>query len=128
MIRSFTLCYELSSGWIFIVLIVKLRFSVPPQIHQFDFGEEAINSGDTVMATCFVAKGDLPITIRWSINDKPIDKLDGVSTMNANKRASQITIESVQNYHIGEYKCLAENKAGVAEFSTFLKVNGTSMF
>lgn len=99
---------------------------VPPQIHPFDFGQEAINSGEIVMATCLIPKGDLPIKIYWTLNDKRITELDGIAAINPNKRASQLTIESVQAQHRGEYKCLAENKAGIAEFSTFLNVNGIS--
>ena len=102
-----------------------MYFIVPPQIHQFDFGEEAINSGDAVMAVCFVTKGDLPITIKWIFNNKPIGQFDGITTINTNKRGNQITIDSVQDHHRGEYKCVAKNKAGVAEFSAFLNVNGT---
>jgi Down syndrome cell adhesion protein 1 len=40
-----------------------------------------------------------------------------------NKRASQLTIESAQDHHVGEYRCIAENKAGVTEFSAHLNVN-----
>ena len=104
---------------------IYLYFIVPPQIHQFDFGEEAINSGDVVMAVCLVTKGDLPITIEWTFNNKPIDRFDGITTISTNKRGNQITIESVQDYNRGEYKCIAKNKAGVAEFSAFLNVIGT---
>ncbi|CAH1375628.1 unnamed protein product [Tenebrio molitor] len=71
------------------------------------------------MTNCLVMKGDLPIKIHWKINE-----FDGITAMNTNKRASQLTIESVQDYHRGEYKCVAENRAGIAEFATFLNVNG----
>lgn len=111
----------------FLFILSLYHFSVSPQIHPFDFGEEASNSGDIVMATCLVTKGDLPIKIRWTMNNRPVNELDGISTMNTNKRANQITIESVQHHHRGEYKCLAENKAGVAEFSAFLNVNGIGL-
>ena len=111
-----------------VLFILSLNhFAVPPQIHPFDFGEEASNSGDIVMATCLITKGDLPVTMRWTLNNKPVNELDGISTTNANKRANQITIESVQDHHRGEYKCLAENKAGVAEFSAILNVNGIGL-
>jgi hypothetical protein len=102
------------------------RFSVPPQIHPFDFGEEAVNSGDIIITTCVVTKGDMPIEIHWTLNDKPFNQFDGVAVMNTNKRASQLTIESVQAHHRGEYKCIAKNDAGLAEYSAFLNVNGIS--
>jgi Down syndrome cell adhesion protein 1 len=103
---------------------LEVQVMVPPQINPFDFGQEAINSGDIIMTTCLVTKGDLPLKIHWTFDNKQITQYDGITAVNANKRASQLTIESVQDYHRGEYKCIAENKAGVAEFATFLNVNG----
>jgi hypothetical protein len=76
------------------------------------------------MTSCFVMKGDLPVKIHWTFDNKQINQFDGITAVNTNKRASQLTIESVQDYHRGEYKCVAENRAGVAEFATFLNVNG----
>jgi hypothetical protein len=100
------------------------NFPVPPQIHPFDFGDDTINSGDVIIAICAVTKGDFPIKIRWTLNNQPLENFGGITTMNTNKRASQLTIESVQAHHAGEFKCIAENKAGFAEFSTYLNVNG----
>ena len=77
------------------------------------------------MAICLVPRGDLPIAIHWTLNNKPIGQFDGVSAVNTNTRASQLTVESAQAHHRGEYKCVAKNKAGVTEFSAFLNVNGT---
>lgn len=99
--------------------------TVPPQINPFEFGEDAVNSGDLLMTTCFVTKGDLPIEISWTLNNKSINDIDGISVVSPNKRASQITIDSVEAHHRGEYKCIAKNKAGVSEFLSFLNVNGT---
>nr|XP_015838892.1 PREDICTED: Down syndrome cell adhesion molecule isoform X20 [Tribolium castaneum] len=102
---------------------LEVQVMVPPQIHPFDFGEDPINSGDMVMVNCFVTKGDLPIKIYWTLNNKRVNELDGISAVKANKRASQLTIESVQDHHRGEYKCLAENTAGISEFAAILNVN-----
>lgn len=107
------------------VLIIFWCLSVPPQIHPFDFGEDPINSGDMIMINCFVSKGDLPINIYWTLNNKRINDFGGITALKANKRSSQLTIDSVQDHHRGEYKCVAENKAGIAEFVAFLNVNGT---
>lgn len=76
------------------------------------------------MTMCVVGKGDFPITISWTLNDKPLNNVEGVIIANNNKRSSQITIESVQAQHMGEYKCIAKNKVGLSEFSTYLNVNG----
>nr|XP_015838882.1 PREDICTED: Down syndrome cell adhesion molecule isoform X10 [Tribolium castaneum] len=102
---------------------LEVQVMVPPQINPFEFGQDSVNSGDLLMTICFVTKGDLPIKISWTLNSKPISEIDGITVMNTNKRASQLTIESVEAHHRGEYKCIAENKAGVSEFSTFLNVN-----
>ena len=101
------------------------HISVPPQINPFDFGQETVNSGDIVIATCIITKGDFPLKVHWMLNNKPIGQFDGISISNTNKRVSQLTIESAEAHHSGQYKCVAENKAGVTEFSTFLNVNGT---
>ena len=101
-----------------------LWFPVPPQIHPFDFGDEAVNSGDAVVATCAVTKGDFPIKIHWTLNNQALSDFRTISIMN-NKRASQLTIESVEHHLAGEYRCIAENRAGTAEFATYLNVNGT---
>lgn len=45
--------------------------------------------------------------------------------MKAGKKASAITIESVQDQHAGIYTCLAENNAGQVRYSAQLDVNGT---
>lgn len=43
---------------------------------------------------------------------------------NAGKKVSAVTIDSVDERHIGTFTCLAENKAGIASFSAVLNVNG----
>ncbi|XP_068899408.1 cell adhesion molecule Dscam1 isoform X5 [Tenebrio molitor] len=102
---------------------LEVQVMVPPQIHPFDFGDEAVNSGELVIATCAVSKGDFPIAIRWTLKNHPLDQFDGITIVSTNKRVSQLTIESVQAHHTGEYRCIAENKAGIADFSTYLNVN-----
>ncbi|CAG9840567.1 unnamed protein product [Diabrotica balteata] len=98
-------------------------YSVPPQIHPFNFGDEAINSGDLVTATCAVSKGDFPLKIRWTLNGKTVNKFEGVVAANTNKKVSQLTIESATAHHSGEYVCIAENNAGIVKHSAYLNVN-----
>lgn len=106
-------------------LTCSWAFPVPPQIHPFSFGDEAINSGDLVTVSCAVSKGDFPIKIEWSLSGRSINSVEGIVTSSTNKRVSQLTIESAQAHHSGEYLCLAENSAGVARQSAYLNVNGT---
>lgn len=75
--------------------------------------------------TCIISKGDLPINISWILNKDQIDRLDGIDTENTKSRTSQLTIESVQAHHSGEYTCIAANSVGSDKFSSFLNVNGT---
>lgn len=99
-------------------------FIVPPQITPFDFGEDEINSDDVVSATCTVNKGDFPIEIYWTLNNVTVDKVDDISVTRTNRKISQLSIDSVQADHSGEYTCHAKNSAGIAFHSTTLHVNG----
>lgn len=102
-----------------------LAFSVPPLITPFDFGKESVNSGDMASVFCTVHKGDFPINITWLLNGKPIDKhTHGISLMRTNKRISQLSIDTVDAEHAGEYVCAAANSAGVTSQSAYLRVNG----
>lgn len=72
-----------------------------------------------------VLKGDLPISVKWFLNNYPITIADeSISIVKTSTRISQLSIESVQAKHRGVYKCVAENKAGIVNFSTELNVNG----
>lgn len=74
--------------------------------------------------TCLVSKGDLPINITWTLNARTINVYDGVDTGNTKSRTSQLTIESVEPHHSGEYTCYANNLIGTAKYSSFLNING----
>lgn len=76
---------------------------------------------------CAVPKGDFPIRIRWTLNNKSLNSFDGITVMD-NKRSSQLTIENVQAHHSGEYRCIAENNAGSDNVAEFLNVNGICCF
>lgn len=95
-----------------------------PQITPFDFGEDVLNAGDTVSMTCTVGKGDLPLKIHWTLNDKELHSENNVLINRSGKRISLLSIENVQHEHIGNYTCIAENEAGRSSHSAVLKVNG----
>ena len=72
-----------------------------------------------------VTKGDLPLNIRWTLNDQPIiTNENGFTIGKMSQRLSTLSIESIQGLHRGIFKCIAENKAGSMEYSTVLQVNG----
>lgn len=97
--------------------------AVLPHIHPFAFEEEA-NSGDSVQLTCHASKGDLPLTIKWLHNGRPMFSHLGVVTNKIGDRISLLTIASVQGQNSGDYICVAENKAGKVNYTAKLYVNG----
>lgn len=100
-------------------------FLVPPQILQFDFGDEVVNSGDFITVQCAIIKGDFPIKITWLHGDKDAAKTTGISIAQVNKRVSSLSIESVDAVHRGNYSCIAVNQAGISRVSAVLNINGT---
>ena len=98
---------------------------VPPQISPFDFGDETINSGDMVVVNCMILKGDLPLTIHWTLENHPVDEVSGITVSNSNKRISQLMIDAVDAHHAGSYACHVTNTVGSDSYSAELKINGT---
>ncbi|XP_071050253.1 cell adhesion molecule Dscam1 isoform X5 [Onthophagus taurus] len=102
---------------------VEVQVMVAPQVLPFEFGEEEMNSGDSVSVACSISKGDSPINISWLLNDQPIKENQGITIVLVNKKLSTLTIESINAEHAGKYTCLAKNKAGEHSFSANLQVN-----
>lgn len=84
-----------------------------------------INAGDVISTQCLVSKGDLPIKITWTLNNRTLDSFKSISVSSINKRLSSLSIESVQEQHIGEFACVAENPVASVSYSTVLNINGT---
>ncbi|KAL7294790.1 hypothetical protein TKK_0011722 [Trichogramma kaykai] len=104
-----------------------LAVNVAPQILPFTFGDEPANWADLMSITCSVVKGDLPIDIGWAFNGEPLTEARnaelGVLVASTNRKNSVLSIESVQAKHVGEYACLATNRAGTATHAAHLAVN-----
>lgn len=95
----------------------------------FAFGDEAYNTGDSIGIQCMANKGDLPIEIRWILNSSPVISTENeFTTIKLNARTSSLSINSLDAIHRGTYKCIASNKAGTAEYSAELQVNGLFKF
>lgn len=72
-----------------------------------------------------ITKGDLPLSIRWSLNGKlVISGENGIVIGKVSPRVSTLSIESINSYHRGNFMCIAENAAGDSNFTTELRVNG----
>lgn len=91
----------------------------------FLFGEDSFNTGDSTGVSCMIIKGDLPISIKWTLNGQPlINGENGVTIAKLSAKSSVLNIGSVEKEHRGIFRCHAENMAGIAEYSSELHVNG----
>ncbi|EFN60720.1 Down syndrome cell adhesion molecule-like protein 1 [Camponotus floridanus] len=101
-----------------------LAVNVAPQIFPFTFGDEPVNSGEAISATCSILKGDFPMDIAWAFNGEPIsaESADQFS-ITKGKRLSVLSIDAVAARHAGEYTCTASNKAGASSHTAALAVN-----
>lgn len=95
-----------------------------PHISHFEF-EGPYSEGDTAGVACQAKKGDLPISISWYFDGKPMTPHKGVLTSMFGHRANFLSIPSVRPDHIGRYTCVATNPAGSASYAADLHVNGT---
>jgi hypothetical protein len=97
-----------------------------PTIFPFDFGEEPADTQSMVSINCGVTKGDLPMIIKWLFNGKELNSGDNdVIITKSGQRNSMLSIEAVNSNHVGNYTCVARNKAGFVQHSSELKVIGT---
>lgn len=98
--------------------------AVLPHITPFEFEGEA-NTDESVQLTCYVGKGDTPLTITWTLNGKKIVPHSGITTVPIGDRTSLLIINSVQAEHSGVFTCTASNRAGKSSHNATLFVNGT---
>ena len=83
-----------------------------------------VDSGDFAQLTCAVSRGDLPITITWSLKGQELNSGPSVTTTMIGTRTSMLIISDVDYTHIGEYTCRATNPAGSVTHAAKLNVNG----
>ena len=102
--------------------LLKFLSLEPPRIVPFSFGSDTVDEGAHAQIMCSVSHGDEPIT--WSLKGDSINSEPSMSTTMIGSRASVLVISSVGYRHSGDYICNAKNKAGLASYSTELKVNG----
>jgi Immunoglobulin domain len=112
-------------------LYINFLFQVLPQITPFSFGDDQdVNFDEAVAATCIITKGDLPISVWWTLVDdfdkfeKNLTTNDGVVITRTSQKFSMLTIDAVKARHRGNYTCFAKNKAGISQHSAFLAING----
>ena len=83
-----------------------------------------IDSGEFAQLTCVVSKGDMPITITWSLKGQELNSGPSITTTMVGTRTSMLIISSVDYTHIGEYTCRATHDGGSVTHSAALNVNG----
>lgn len=100
---------------------------MPPSIIPFTFGEEPLNTGEGIGVQCVITKGDLPLEIRWFLNDNLlVNNQNSIKISKFGARTSVLNIDSLNDQHRGVYKCLAINIAGKSESESTLFVNGSA--
>ncbi|XP_046813659.1 Down syndrome cell adhesion molecule-like protein Dscam2 isoform X7 [Vespa crabro] len=103
---------------------LEVQVMVAPQIFPFSFGDEPVNSGEAISATCSIQKGDFPMDISWAFNGEPInDEHKDQFVITKSKRLSVLQIDAVAARHVGEYTCTVSNNAGASSHMAALAVN-----
>ncbi|XP_076265892.1 Down syndrome cell adhesion molecule 1 isoform X24 [Rhynchophorus ferrugineus] len=90
---------------------LEVQVMVLPHITPFTFEDEA-NTGDSTQIQCYVNKGDIPFTFTWKLNDQPVDEFADINVGLFGKKTSVLSIDSVKEYHAGNYTCQVSNPAG----------------
>lgn len=116
----------LSEYMILLSNLFYVTFKVAPTIMPFTFGEEPFSPLDSTGVQCIITKGDSPVKIGWLFNNETLKNgQNGVNIINISAKTSLLNIASINDLHRGVYVCQAKNIAGIAEYGSELKVNGT---
>ncbi|XP_017957799.1 Down syndrome cell adhesion molecule-like protein Dscam2 isoform X3 [Drosophila navojoa] len=96
---------------------------VPPRLSPFQTSILQLNMGDRASLTCSVVKGDLPLTINWRKDGRPIDPTQHMSVKQVDQYNSILVIDNLGSDHTGNYSCVVRNSAAEVENSQALLVN-----
>lgn len=137
MVNGIDFIYQIFINFWFIFKIINSLFKflpiyfipcykhvVPPKITAFQFGDEALNSGEPASVQCTISGGDWPIDVSWTLNGRSIGEYLDVATTKFTKYTYALAIDAVGGHHAGNYTCRAQNRAGVMEYTAQLVVNG----
>ncbi|KAJ9598443.1 hypothetical protein L9F63_010887, partial [Diploptera punctata] len=94
----------------------------PPKLSAFT-SELTQHVGERASLTCSVTKGDLPLTIEWQKDGRPLDSSQRVSITQVDQFNSILLIESLSPDHNGNYSCVARNLAAEVSRTQQLVVN-----
>lgn len=82
---------------------------------------------DFYQLPCMILQGDSPFRIQWVFNNETLMQTETVKIEFA-KRSSTLTFEAVNGDHVGNYTCLATNRAGTTMSTFELIVKGSNLF
>ncbi|KAL8190496.1 UNVERIFIED_CONTAM: hypothetical protein K2H54_055032 [Gekko kuhli] len=102
---------------------VHVTVKVPPFIQPFE--SQRFSIGQRVFIPCVVVSGDLPITITWQKDGRPIPASLGVTIDNIDFTSS-LRISNLSLMHNGNYTCIARNDAAAVEHQSQLIVREIS--
>lgn len=111
----------------FCLTLFCMSLKVLPYINPFAFDGDA-NSGDSVQLMCHVAKGDLPIKVKWLFRNTTVNSAMGAVSTKIGDRTSVLSLSSVSAGNSGDYTCVASNSAGQFNHSAELNVNGIQLY
>uniref|UniRef100_A0A914Z8V3 Ig-like domain-containing protein n=1 Tax=Panagrolaimus superbus TaxID=310955 RepID=A0A914Z8V3_9BILA len=81
---------------------------------------QAVKEGDTVILECRVNEDSHP-EVQWYRDDIPIDTKPNILIEHRPDGTLKLTVRKVRSEDIGEYKCVAVNRAGKAQTEAPLK-------
>ena len=99
----------------------------------FTFGDEQINLDNSIMVSCSIIVGDLPLNIWWRFTESDetmsynLTSNDGVVVTKPSQKFSILAIDAVKARHRGNYTCFASNKGGATQHSAYLAINGSNL-
>lgn len=74
---------------------------------------------------CHIPKGDMPLDLNWSFQDKPLKKTDAVIITKVGARSLILAIPAATEKHSGNYTCTASNIVASTNHTATLNVQGT---
>nr|XP_045620714.1 Down syndrome cell adhesion molecule-like protein Dscam2 [Procambarus clarkii] len=99
----------------FFLAVVK-----PPVLAELKFPEGLVE-GMRLSVACSLLSGDLPISLRWSRDGRPLPR-DPVLTETHSQFFSNLVFSDIRGRHAGEYTCTASNSAASSTASATMHV------
>ncbi|KAH7958041.1 hypothetical protein HPB51_027978 [Rhipicephalus microplus] len=94
-----------------------------PKIGPFNFPREQL-VGKKVIVSCVAVEGDEPMTFTWFKDGHPLAADAGRRVAKLADNIASLTVPEVTAADIGNYTCVASNRAGEDSFSASLLVDG----